>query len=118
EAKRLFALLGSGGIVGGSTGGFLAEWIAENLGTDATMLFMMAFLVICAILVQFIWKQRPAKLDDEDRLATEQERPRNLAESFQLVRQSRHLLAIGALICLSSVVTTVAGWQFKAYAKD
>src|SRR5207302_3692327 len=47
EAKRLFALLGSGGIIGGSAGGFLAKWIAEKLGTDATLLFMSGFLLMC-----------------------------------------------------------------------
>jgi len=31
EAKRLFTLLGSGGIIGGTAGGFLSKWIAENL---------------------------------------------------------------------------------------
>jgi len=39
-------------------------------------------------------------------------------ESFRIVRQSPHLLAIAALILLSSVVTSVAGWQLKAIAKD
>jgi len=43
EAKRLFAILGSCGIVGGIAGGFLAKWIAERAGTDATLLFMSAF---------------------------------------------------------------------------
>jgi ATP/ADP translocase/HEAT repeat protein len=117
EAKRVFALLGSGGIIGGSTGGFLAKWIAERLGTDATLLFMAAFLILCTLLIRVIWNQRPAPAEEEAASET-QERPRNLIESFRLVMQSPHLLAIAALICLGSVVTTMGGWQLKAFAKD
>ena len=117
EAKRLFAILGSCGIVGGIAGGFLAKWIAERAGTDATLLFMSAFLSFSAVLIWIICKQeqmgRSATGPPEAR-----ETPRNLMESFRIVRQSPHLLAIAALILLSSVVTSVAGWQLKAIAKD
>src|SRR5437870_8327182 len=117
EAKRLFAILGSCGIVGGIAGGFLAKWIAERAGTDATLLFMSAFLSFSAVLIWIICKQeqmgRSATCPPEAR-----ETPRNLMESFRIVRQSPHLLAIAALILLSSVVTSVAGWQLKAIAKD
>src|SRR2546421_7189433 len=57
EAKRLFGLLGSGGIIGGSVGGFLAKKIASRFGTDAILLVMAALLPICAVLVRVIWKQ-------------------------------------------------------------
>src|SRR5262245_20138913 len=33
EAKRLVGMVGSGGIIGGSAGGFLAKWIALQFGT-------------------------------------------------------------------------------------
>jgi AAA family ATP:ADP antiporter len=116
EAKRLFALLGSGGIIGGSLGGFLAKGIAERLGTDATLLFMVAFLMICTVLIRIIWKQKQTAA--EEPTSVSHETPRNLRQSFRLVWQSPHLLAIAALICLSSIVTTVGGWQLKAFAKD
>ena len=117
EAKRLFALLGSGGIIGGSAGGFLAKGIAEKWGTDATLLFMSAFLVICAALIWLVCGQNQTGRDENNPIEAG-ETPRNLIESFRLVRQSPHLLAIAALILLSSVVTTVGGWQLKAIAKD
>src|SRR5215468_10468867 len=78
EAKRLFALLGSGGIIGGSLGGFLAKWIAERLGTDATLLFMAAFLVACTFLITWIWARKPATADE--RGSETREAPRNVRE--------------------------------------
>jgi len=117
EAKRLFALLGSGGIIGGSAGGFLAKWIALSLGTDATLLFMAAFLFVCSVLIYYIWRQKPPDTA-ENGIHNTAETPRNALESFRLVRQSHHLMAIAALICLSSLVTAIGSWQLKGFAKD
>jgi hypothetical protein len=47
-----------------------------------------------------------------------QESPGTLGESFRLVRSSSHLLTIAALICISSVATAMASWQFRAIAKQ
>jgi HEAT repeat protein len=116
EAKRLFAMLGSGGIAGGIAGGFLTKWMAPKFGTESLLLLIAAFVALAAGLVVIIWKQRPV-VEDPDAVAAN-EGPRNLFESFKLVRDSSHLKAIAALICLSSVVTTAAGWQLKAIAKD
>jgi AAA family ATP:ADP antiporter len=116
EAKRLFGLLGSGGIVGGIAAGFLARGIALRFGTDATLIFTAGLLFICGILVQIVWRQKRDAHDQSARTDV-QEAPRNLMESFRLVRQSRHLQAIAGLMCLCSVVTTLGGWQLNAIAK-
>ena len=80
------------------------------------MLFFMAgLLVLSAPLVGLIWKQQA----HEESHDPEGEVPRNLRESARLVSQSPHLRAIAALILpLGSVVTTVAGWQYKSIAKE
>src|SRR5262252_3454416 len=114
EAKRLFGMLGSGGIAGGIAGGFLTKWIAPRFGTESILLVISAFVAGAGLLVVAIWSQRPP----EDAQPLSDDGPRNLLESFQLVRQSPHLQAIAALICLSSIVTTAAGWQLKAIAKE
>jgi len=114
EAKRLFGMLGSGGIAGGIAGGFLTKWIAPRFGTESILLVISAFVAGAGLLVVAIWSQRPP----EDAQPLSDDGPRNLLESFQLVRQSPHLQAIAALICLASIVTTAAGWQLKAIAKE
>jgi ATP:ADP antiporter, AAA family len=117
EAKRLFALIGSGGIIGGSAGGFLAKWIALSLGTDAALLFMAGFLLLCTGLIHVIWQRKPSDAV-ENGTSNSGETPRTLSESFRLVRQSPHLLAIAALISLASLATAIGSWQLKAFAKD
>ena len=116
EAKRLFGLLGSGGIVGGIAAGFLARGIALRFGTDATLIFTAGLLFVCALLVQIVWRRRQDAPEESARTNVP-ETPRNLMESFRLVRQSRHLQAIAGLMCLCSIVTTLGGWQLNAIAK-
>src|SRR5215831_17732997 len=93
EAKRLFGMFGSGGIIGGSFGGFLSGWIAEHFGAESTLLFMAGFLVVCAALVRIISNQKGSVASESDR-GNSEGAPRNLAGSFRLVRQSYHLQTI------------------------
>ena len=44
--------------------------------------------------------------------------PRNLHQSMRLVFASPYLRAIAAVICISSLVTTLTGWQFLAIAQQ
>ena len=57
EAKRLFGPLGSAGILGGIVAGFLTKWIALQLGTDAILLVMAGFVVVCPPLVLILSRQ-------------------------------------------------------------
>src|SRR5215467_7199214 len=66
EAKRLFGMFGSGGIIGGSFGGFLGGWIAVRFGAESTLLFMAGFLLICAVLVRIIAREKGTAASDND----------------------------------------------------
>jgi AAA family ATP:ADP antiporter len=47
----------------------------------------------------------------------EKESPGSLRDSFRLVQSSPHLSTIAALICVCSLVSAMASWQFRATAK-
>src|SRR6185295_14294535 len=51
EAKRLFGILGSGGIAGAIAGGFLTKWMAPKFGTESLLLLVGTFVEISAVLV-------------------------------------------------------------------
>lgn len=120
QAKRMFGLVGSGAIAGWIFGGLLTKNIARTFGTETLVLAMALAFLACGVLVVFIWRQRQASfaLDLEDEKKEAENRPRNMRESLMLVARSPYLRAIAAVICVSSLVTTTAGWQFKALAKE
>lgn len=117
EAKRLFSLLGSGGILGGIFGGFLGTFAVKRFGTESLLLIISFFLVLCTILVQIICRQQNTQENREEK-AYIQPRQASLMQSFQVIRESGLLQTIAILICLSSIVTTAASWQLKAIAKE
>jgi AAA family ATP:ADP antiporter len=114
EAKRLFGPLGSAGIIGGTVAGVLTKWIAQAFGTNAILIFMAAFLALCPPLVALVWRQRAHRSSAADESPA---RSASVRESASLVWRSRHLLAIAALVLLGSIVTSVAGWQYKVMVK-
>lgn len=113
-AKRVFGLVGSGAIAGWIVGGFFTERIAERFGTENMLIGVAAALALSAMLVVLIWRERPPGIDEPE---LEAGREGGLRQSLALVWGSPYLRAIAGVILISSFVTTVAGWQFKAIAK-
>ncbi|MBI3484931.1 MAG: MFS transporter, partial [Acidobacteria bacterium] len=118
EAKRVFGLIGSGSIAGAILGGKFANLMAPRYGTESLLLAMTVALFICAGLVVLIWRQKLTDgAPEEDDSATREERIATLRTSLRLLWASPYLRSIATLILIASVVTSVAGWQFKALSK-
>lgn len=113
EAKRLFGIVGSGALCGWIVGGMITRATATRLGTENLLLMIATTLVLSAALVVVIWRER--KTEPSYSIASPESG--GLAESLALVLRSPHLRAIASLVCLSSLVTTLVAWQFRAIAK-
>jgi len=117
EAKRSFGFIGSGAILGWIVGGLATRTAVSRYGTEIMLALVAASLLVCALLVAMIWRNRPDYVGN-DMPATGTDRDSGtLWGSLALVRESRYLRAIAALVWISALTTTVAGWQFKAIAK-
>jgi ATP/ADP translocase/HEAT repeat protein len=116
EARRVFGLLAGGAIAGGIFAGFFSKVVAKTFGTESLLLGMAIFLFACLPLVVVIWGYRQ-EVVPETESPEAAERPRNLRESVALVLSSTYLRAIAGLIGVSSLVTEVISWQFKAVAQ-
>lgn len=119
EAKRLFGLVGSGAIAGWIFGGYFTSRVAARFGAESLLLGMTLCVGLCAVLVVLIWRQRQAGLIEVEDAgeARFKEEHLNFWASVRLVGSSPYLRAIAAVICISSIVTTFAGWQFQAIAQ-
>ncbi len=119
EAKRVFGLLASGATLGAILGGKFVNVMVNKFGTESLFLAMAAAMVLCAGLVVLIWRQRRTggTAVEEREESASRDAPRSLLQSLQLVRGSSYLLAIAGLILVANIVTSLAGWQFKAIAE-
>jgi AAA family ATP:ADP antiporter len=119
EAKRLVAFVGSGASVGAIMGGLLTSMVATRFGAEASLLGIAASFVVCIGLVHALWRQRHlAQVVDEDDPghATSVRGPTGMRAAARLIARSPYLAAIAAVVLLSSAVTGIAAWQFKAVA--
>jgi AAA family ATP:ADP antiporter len=122
EAKRLFGFVGSGAILGAIAGGFVIRRTALRFGAESTLLGIAVALLACILLADQLWRRRHLAQvvveEDEGEPATSRFGPVGLRNSLRLIAGSPYLRAIAAVICLSSFVTAIAAWQFKATAGE
>jgi AAA family ATP:ADP antiporter len=118
EAKSVFGMVGSGAILGSIFAGFVSTSVARAFGTESLLLAMVPFLVFSAVLMHTAWRtsERKPATSKETQKAPESAN-KDVQNSLRLVFSSRYLLAVAAVICISSIVTTITTWQFKAIAK-
>src|ERR1700736_3809393 len=120
EAKRVFGMVGGGGVAGWIFSGYFSKTVTRHFGTESLLVGMVFFVLICAGLVILIWRSGQAAVagGNEIEEGTGQNSPRNLNQSMRLVFATPYLRAIAAVICVSSLVTTLTGWQFLAIAQQ
>ena len=115
EARRLFGFVGAGATLGATAGGFVSSALARRFGAESLLVATATLLLLAIPVVGALWRSRPASLRHASAGgASERE---GLRASLRLVLGSGHLRAIAAIVVLSSFVTAVASWQFRAIAQ-
>jgi AAA family ATP:ADP antiporter len=116
QARRLFAFIGAGGLLGAVLGGLLAAAVTRFTGTRFTLLAAAALLLSLPMLVVLIERVRgsvPAVKRSRRSLRYEEARG-----GLRTLRGSR-LLALIALLMLASVmIGQLVGWQFFYYVEQ
>src|SRR5215472_6302335 len=118
EAKRVFGMVGGGAIAGWIFSGYFSKTVAKDFGTESLLLGMALFLLTCTGLIILVWRTGRVAIGAAHELTSAGNSPRNLLASMRVVFSSSYLRAIAALICISSLVTTLTGWQFLAIAQQ
>ena len=118
EAKRVFGMVGGGGIAGWIFSGFFSKTIAKRFGAESLLLGMVLFLLICTGLIVLIRRSGWVAGSGAEEGSRAHDSPRNLFGSMRVVFSSSYLSAIAAVICIGSLVTTLTGWQFLAIAQQ
>ncbi len=112
EAKRVFGLIGGGGILGGIAGSFGAQTLVEKTGTLWTLPLVCGLLCLTILVVHLLTRtpavQGPAH--SAERI------PGRISESLRMIAGTPHLRAIASLVLLTALVTSIVEWQFQAVA--
>ncbi|MGA2262084.1 MAG: Npt1/Npt2 family nucleotide transporter [Acidobacteriota bacterium] len=119
EARRLFGFIGAGALLGAAMVSFLAaDLLLRRLRPQTALLAAALMLAACALLVRLLFRssgRRLAALSQSP--AAGEESPRNFGESLKLIRGSRYLLMLTALIAIGCLSTSILGYQFKLIMK-
>ena len=116
EARRMFGFVGAGATAGATAGGFISSALARRFGAESLLVVMAICLLAAIAVVTELWRTRPASLR---RAAGPQVTEGvGLRASLRMVLDAPHLRAISVIVVLSSFVTAVASWQFRAIAQQ
>lgn len=120
QAKRIFVLLGLGGIIGAFTGGQVTSLIIREFGvqTPDLLYFCVAFLLIVMLLVNIIWKIKRSDDVLHKGRKKKEEKKEKLLQVFGTVRRSRHLTLIVGLIAMTMMVASFVDYQFKMVSRE
>lgn len=118
-AKRLYGVIGLGGVAGGAFGSSIVATAVERLSIPAWMFVCMGLGVVIVILA---WaaarraKKQDAEAERLDPARAKEEKPASNAALHgpKLVFGSRYLLAIVAIVGLYEMVSTIMDFQFTS----
>ena len=102
QAKRLFGFIGGGASLGGVAGGGITSLLTKTVGNANLMLVSAGVVALCAIVVLLVVRHTRS----EDLAGLEQagkEEGVSSGEALQMLRRSRHLQIIAAVIAMTSI---------------
>jgi ATP/ADP translocase len=106
EARRVFAWIGVGGIIGGVLGGGLTNRLAHWLGTESLLILCAAMMAGTVVLLEALGDSGAAPSYHSDK-------------NEKVIRQvwgSRHLKTLAALLCVAVIVEAFIDYQYKVVA--
>ncbi|MBN1773084.1 MAG: hypothetical protein JXB32_17590 [Deltaproteobacteria bacterium] len=117
SAKRLFGIIGAGGMLGGILGSSLAGFLAPVLG--GRQLLLLTAVPTAATFLVILWLDRRLRRTAAERPAPPagESRPsvRTAWDGLAMVVRSRYLLGILAIVTAYEVSSVIADFQFSVH---
>jgi AAA family ATP:ADP antiporter len=117
QAKRLYGLVGFGGVAGGAFGSISLAALISRVATSVWMLVVIGITLVIIVLAFAASRKIPASNVQAARSPKPEadKKEGNAAiEGARLVFRSRYLLAIVAIVGLYEMVSTIMDFQFSA----
>jgi len=112
QARRLFAFIGAGGLLGAVPGGQIARLMSLAFSTRSALLAAAGLSLVVVVFVGLLERVHPLLLPPPRRHAT-LEHIRSARGGLRTLQGSRLLLLIGALMFIATAVNQIVDLQFK-----
>ena len=118
EAKRLFALVGAGGVLGGTFGGGFTSFGAHRFGTPNLLLWCMGFMGLTILILELVTRQAPSAqvpspVDGEQSAGSSETR-----RLLRLIWDSKHLTMLTAILGITVIVESFVDFELKFLSKQ
>lgn len=117
EAKRLYALLGTGGILGGATGGFYTAWRAGDSGNEILLLHGLVLLAVALLTLTLVFRRNPDRLRASWSAASDESEPgrggSDTLTTLGRVWGSPYLRNLAVLMLVTGAATTMIDLLYK-----
>ncbi len=114
EAKRLFGVIGAGGVLSNILCGFVIGSLAPRVGSENLLLGCAALLGACGMIVLRLGKVARIELEQAGRKPSKKI---GLTKDTGTVLHSRHLQFIALIVIITFFTVTIIDYQFKLIAK-
>ncbi|MFB3924176.1 MAG: Npt1/Npt2 family nucleotide transporter [Terriglobia bacterium] len=118
QAKRLFPLISSGGILGSASGGLLGAALVKRVGTDSLLLLLIPALLLSVVIVQVLMRRHRLSGRGRERAKVPEEKKKGIKSTFRTIRADRYLKLIVGLVSVSAIVGIIVGWQFDGVVQQ
>jgi AAA family ATP:ADP antiporter len=113
QARRLFPLLCSGGVLGSLLGGVLAAAGVRHFGTGDLILAPVILLGFCVPIVRTLARHYAVKREEILEPVEVDEPSPGIGSALRVTMQTRYLRLIACLLSVSAIVTLLVDFQFK-----
>jgi AAA family ATP:ADP antiporter len=114
QAKRLYGLVGFGGVLGGAVGATSLATFIEHVSSQSWMLIMAGVVVLIMIIAVLASRYIPLKHKEAAPSIADDKESNAAVEGARLVFRSRYLLAIVGIVGFYEMVSTMMDFQFSA----
>lgn len=118
QAKRLFAVIGGGGVLANVAIGLAISNSVKSLGTENLLYLVSACLAVCLVMVTLLGREAKTELTAaHDRVGPGTRSAAGAVETRK-VFATRHVQLIALVVVITYLVSTLVDYQFQAILGD
>ncbi len=113
DGKRWYGFIGTGGLLGGFSGGLLANQLLNTTPLQTGDLLLVAAAIICLVLLINLWMARSGGLRERIPLVEVQS-----PSGWRALLSNRYLLLIGLILLLAQMAQPLVEYKFMQMVAD